>query len=215
MKGQKERQWENDPSLQKNVINPNCSFMLVLLTSGLTAVSHLREYFSESLWPLYWHCYKRIPQRIAVLWAIRHPSPHKKAKNHREVWMAGPLWWTMLVHWWDRGQSQLNHHLYFSSSWQQMKPRQMAWTYPSEKTTGRGRTARRSQRRCFSCSKAGVNIHPSQVHVKRQSAFQLKYYSATRLSVWDISDLSLQTKSWDQSEDICSFLSVLISVYCL
>lgn len=91
-----------------------------------------------------------------------------------QIWLAGPLRWTTLVHWWDWGKSQLNHlplSAFFLLAHRWNRPG--LDSIPSEKTTVP--TARR-----FSYLKAGVKIHPSQVHVKLQSALQLKYYSATR-----------------------------------
>lgn len=112
----------------------NCSFMLVFLSFDLTAVSHVQEYFPEGSWPLDCHsnflAFRKYLRELLCS-EPREIQHQKRAKNHRDLSARASLLRTTLISWWDRGHNQLNHlpRLHFSSLYQQMKPRQTAWTW--------------------------------------------------------------------------------------
>lgn len=180
--------------------------MLVFLTLDLTAVSHPQEYFSERSWPLYWHSYKMLREylRESLCSEPREIHHHKRAKNHREIWMAGPLWWTTFVRWWDWGQSQLNHLPRSSNRWN-----------PGRQPGSFQRKQVEAEQTVFFILE-GWSQDPS-ITTARQTAecFPAQILFSHTLSVWDTSDLSWQIKSWIRRaelrlnwfEDICCSFS--------
>lgn len=145
--------------------------------------------------------------RAAVLTLLQENTSEKDQKSERDLY-GRTSWWTMFIHWWEQRQNHLNHLPPVSVL--PLHGNRWAWADGPDSIPQRKQQVQAEQPVvlrdnvlfCFFFNtKAEVEMDPSQVRVKPQSAFQLKYYSATRY-VWAESDLSWQPESWRRPEDL-------------
>lgn len=83
----KKKQWRGEENLMKNQ-KARATWIKERSRkiSNLCHTSQLQEYFSVRSGPLCWHCYRRIPQRIAMLWTKRSISTKGPEIRERFVW---------------------------------------------------------------------------------------------------------------------------------
>lgn len=157
---------------------------------------------SQTSWPLYWHSYNQWrAQRMALLWGTKDPSPQKETK----ITEAGPLWWTMLAHWWGWGQSQLNHlsvciSPFCSNRW---NPGTLTLTWPLL----RKQQVQRHNCQTFSkpvCLRLkGRSQDPSVTITCQTGSLPAQILFSHTLSLWDnTTDLFWQIKSWIRQTEL-------------
>lgn len=159
----------------------------------------------EGLWPLDCHsnflAFRKYLRELLCS-EPREIQHQKRAKNHRDLSARASLLRTTFISWWDRGHNQLNHlpRLHFSSLYQQMKPRQTAWTWSLQwKQQVEAEQPGVLKDSVFILAGWSQDL---SITSTRQTAegFPAQILFSHTLSVWDTSDLCRQIKSWIRAE---------------